>query len=107
MTQDCLRTIGPGVAALTSVRTRLLHAPFSWGKMIREGKSITASMAATRRTPERLLAFSMTSVAAVVMRSNAGRGMPVEVRTLPYMLDVIPHKPRVEEAVGNGIRRGH
>ena len=50
---------------------------------MREGKSMTASIAATRRMPARLLALAITSVAAAVMRSRAGSGMHVEVFTLP------------------------
>jgi hypothetical protein len=53
---------------------------------MREGKIITAFMAATRKIPERLLALVMTSVADVVIRSNAGKGIPVEVITLPCIM---------------------
>ncbi len=44
---------------------------------------MTASIVATRRTLERLLALVITSVAAAVIRSKAGRGMLVEVVTRP------------------------
>jgi len=50
---------------------------------MREGKIITASIATTRKIPGRLLALLMTSVADVAMRSNVGKGIPVEVITLP------------------------
>ena len=70
----------------TSARTRLLQAPLSWGNNMREGNNITASIAATQRILERLLAFSITFVPAAVMRSRDGRGTPVEVITLPCLM---------------------
>ena len=70
----------------TSALTLLLQAPFSWGKRISDGKSITASIAAVRRIPERLLAFTITSVAAAVMRSKAGNGTPMDVTTRPCLM---------------------
>ena len=50
---------------------------------MREEKIITASIATTRRIPERLLALLMTSVATDVIMSRVGKGIPVEVITLP------------------------